>query len=97
MATYVILLDYTEQGIRNVKESPQRSEALAGVAQRFGAKVKDIYWTSGAHDGLLVLEAPDDATAAKITLTLGGLGNVRTQTLRAYGRSEMESILSGID
>ena len=94
MATFIALIDYTEQGLRNIKESPKRAGAFTEAVKAAGASVKGLYWTTGGHDGVLILEAPDDQTAASILLTLGRVGNVRTQTLRAFDRSEMESILA---
>ena len=97
MATFISLIDYTEQGLRNIKESPKRAGAFIEAARAAGASVKGLYWTIGGHDGVLILEAPDDQTAASILLTLGRAGNVRTQTLRAFDRPEMESILARTD
>ena len=94
MATYIVLVDFTEQGIRNIRESPARAETLAKLSQRLGAKVQNIFWTSGSHDGVLIVDAPDAATVAKLTLSIGRQGNVRTETLRAFGRSEIESIIA---
>jgi len=97
MATYIVLVDYTDQGIRNVKDSPDRADALAGLAGKDGVQIKDIYWTSGAHDGVAVLEAPDDVAVSRLMLAIGRLGNVRTQTLRAFNRSEFEALVGGVE
>ena len=96
MPTFIALIDFTEQGIRDIKGSPQRAAALAETATKFGAKIKDVYWTSGAHDGVLIVEAPDEGAAASLFLSLGRQGNVRTQTLRAFDRAEIESILAQV-
>ena len=61
-----------------------------------GANVVDVFWTTGAHDGVLVIEAPDDAVASAVFLTLGKAGDVRTQTLRAYGRDEFEKVVAAM-
>jgi uncharacterized protein with GYD domain len=97
VATHIVLVDYTDQGIRNVKDSPKRADALTGLADKAGVRIRDIYWTSGAHDGVLVLEAPDDAAVSRLMLSVGRLGNVRTQTLRAFDRSEFEAIVGGVE
>lgn len=94
MAIYIALIDYTEQGIRNIQESPKRADAFADTAAKAGCTIKNLYWTSGAHDGVLILEAPDAETVAALVLSLGRTGNVRTQTLRAYGRAEIEGIIA---
>lgn len=94
MATYIALVDYTEQGIRNIKDSPRRADALASKAEETGNRIKEIYWTVGDHDGVVIFEAADDISASALMLSLAQGGNVRTRTLRAFGRSEMEQILS---
>src|SRR5438105_15644362 len=93
MATYIALLSFTEQGIREIKSTTKRAENFTKTAKKAGATVKDIYWTVGGYDGVLMLDAPDDATAASVLVGLGSAGNVGTQTLRAYDRQEMDSIL----
>ena len=93
MATYIILANFTEQGIRNVKDSPRRADALRDMAQKAGATVKEVYWTLGAHDIVTVVEAPDDIAVTALGLSTGALGNVRTQTLRAFSKEEMTTIL----
>lgn len=93
MATFIALFNFTEQGIRDVKETPKRADAARKAFQKAGASVKEIYWTLGAHDGVLILEAPDDETATAVLLDIGRLGNVRSQTLRAFGQEEIKSIL----
>jgi len=95
MAKFVALVDYTEQGIRTIQDSPERAEAFAARARQAGVTVEQVFWTSGAHDGVLILDAPDDETVAGLMLALARTGNVRTQTLRAYGRDEMKRILAG--
>ncbi len=84
MGTFIALLDYTDQGIRNIKDSPHRADHFTKLAEKAGARVIAQYWTNGSHDGVLVLEAPSDEVAASIFLNLGASGNVRTTTLRAF-------------
>jgi uncharacterized protein with GYD domain len=93
MATFIVLFNFTEQGVGAVKDTVKRAEAVRKSAQAAGASVKEVYWTLGAHDGVLILEAPDDQTATAVMLSIGKAGNVRSQTLRAFGVQEMESIL----
>lgn len=88
MATFIALLDFTDQGIRNIKDSPHRADQFQKLAERAGARVVGQYWTIGSHDGVLILEAPDDAVAASVLLDLGSSGNVRTTTLRAFEWAE---------
>jgi uncharacterized protein with GYD domain len=94
MATYVLLLNFADQGIRNAKDTTKRAEAFRRIADKVGAKVKEVYWTLGQYDGALILEAPDEATATALGLSLGSLGNVRTHTLRAFSAEEMGQILA---
>lgn len=93
MATFIALLDYTDQGIRNIKDSPQRADAFNDLVERAGARVIGQYWTIGSHDGVLILEAPDDEVAASVLLALGAAGNVRTTTLRAYEWAEAQALI----
>jgi uncharacterized protein with GYD domain len=96
MANYVCLLQFTDQGIRNVKKTIKRAEAATAEAEKMGAKITQAFWTMGAYDVILVLEAPDDETASAFAAKLGSLGNVKTQTMRAFGRQEIEKILAKI-
>ncbi len=96
MATYIVLIDYTDQGVRNIKDSPARATAFRETAAQKGVTVKELYWTTGGHDGVLILDAPDARTAASLLLSLGSSGNVRTHTLRAFDGAEMEQILDGV-
>ncbi len=94
MATYVGLINYTEQGIRNIQDAPSRAQAFIGKAKEAGVTVKQLLWTVGAYDGLVILEAPDDETVSGLFLSLARAGNVRTQTLRAFDAGEMQQVLS---
>jgi uncharacterized protein with GYD domain len=94
MATYVLLLNFTDQGIRNVNDTTKRAEAFKRIADKAGAKVKEVYWTLGQYDGVLIFEAPEEATATALGLSLGSLGNVRTHTLRAFSAEETGTILA---
>jgi len=94
MATFVSLVNFTDQGIRSFKDSPKRADAFAQLVQKHGGSVKGIWWTLGEYDIVVVTEVPDDETYAAIGLQLGSLGNVRTQTLRAFDRSEVERIIA---
>jgi len=93
MATYIILGQFTEQGIRNVKDSPKRADAMKETAKKHGVTVKDVYWTLGHYDVVTVVDAPDDAAVTAMLLSTGSLGNVRTQCLRAFNASEMGAVI----
>ena len=94
MATYVSLVHFTDQGIRQIKQTTERATALSVMASKLGVKIKDIYWTMGAYDAVFVSDAPNDEAVAALALNLGSLGNVRTQTMRAYPADEMKKILA---
>ena len=96
MAMYVSLLQFTDQGIRNVKDTTKRAEAAIAEAEKMGMKIIEEFWTMGAYDVVLLLDAPDDATMTAFALKLGSLGNVKTQTMRAFRKEEMEGILAKI-
>ena len=93
MPTYVSLLTWTEQGEKHVKETRKREAAFAKTAQKLGIKVLQAYWTLGSYDGVLVFEAADEETATAAALSLGALGNVRTQTMRAFTVNEIDKIV----
>jgi uncharacterized protein with GYD domain len=93
MATYVVLVNFTEQGVRKAKDSPKRADAFKDMAKKCGATVKDLYWTQGQYDAVTVLEAPDDITATALALSVGALGNIRTQTLRAFSAADMKKVI----
>ena len=96
MAMYVVLANFTDQGVRNVKDSIKRAEAFKELAKSSGATVKDLYWTLGQYDIVATVDAPDDMAITALGLTLAKAGNVRTQTLRAFSQAEMGSILSKV-
>ena len=93
MATYIILGSFTDQGIRNVKDTVKRGEAFKAAAKKLGATVKEEYWTLGQYDVAAIVEAPDDATITTLALSAGALGNVRTQVLPAFTAAEIGPIL----
>ena len=94
MATYIVLANMTEQGLRNIKDSTRRADAVQAAAGKFGVRVLHIYWTLGQHDMVAVCEAPDEATFTAFGLAIGLQGNVHTQTMRAFSREEMNAILA---
>jgi uncharacterized protein with GYD domain len=94
MPTYISLVNWTEQGLRELKESPARADATADLAESFGGKLVQLYWTVGPYDIVGIFEAPDDETAAAMQLTIGSRGAVRTTTLRASQRDEIERIIA---
>ena len=96
MARYIALINWTDQGARNVKDTVNRAKAFRQAVQTFGGQVSDIYWTLGQFDVVTLFDAPDDETASKVGLTLGMQGNVRTMTMRAFGEQEMERIIRGL-
>ncbi|AST30835.1 GYD domain-containing protein [Ralstonia solanacearum] len=94
MATFLALLNFTDQGIRSVKDTTKRAAAARELAKTFGIEMKDIYWTLGQYDLAAIFEGPDDATMTAFSLALGTAGNVRSETLRAFPMDEMNQILS---
>jgi len=96
MATYVSLVRYTDQGIRNIKESPARLEAAKKAAQSIGAEIKSFYLALGTYDIVVTVDAPDDETAARFTLSLGSQGNVRTETLRVFTEPEFRKLIASL-
>lgn len=93
MATFVVLASFTEQGILNVKETINRAEAFKEMAKKSGVTVKDMYWTLGSHDIVVVCEADDDESATALLLSVASRGNVRSETLRAFSFGEMQKVL----
>jgi uncharacterized protein with GYD domain len=94
MPTFILSLNWTEQGIRGVKDAPKRSQAAKELAKKLGVEVKQIYLTSGEHDLLLIIESPSGDNVAKFALATGALGNVRTTTARAWSEPEFAKLLS---
>ena len=93
MARYIMLTNWTEQGIKNVKESPKRLDAAKTLAKKLNGEIVEFYMTTGAYDMVVMLEAPDDEAAAKFALSLGSGGNVRTTTLKAFSEQSYRSII----
>ena len=96
MATYVSLVQFTDKGIQAAKETTQRVADWASKVESMGVSIKQMYWTLGQYDQVCVFDAPDDETAASVLLAADMLGNIRTQTLRAFTASEMEKILAKV-
>lgn len=94
MATYIVLSTFTDQGIRSVKDTTKRVDAVKELARKFGVSMKESYWTLGSYDVVAIFDAPDDASITALGLALGTAGNVRTQTLRAFSREEMNGVLA---
>jgi uncharacterized protein with GYD domain len=93
MATFVVLGCFTDQGIRAAKDTARRADAFKEMAGKMGVTVKDVYWTLGQFDVIAICDARDDETASALAFSLGALGNVRTQTLRAFSQPEIAAIL----
>ena len=93
MVTYVVLAKFTEQGVRNARDSPKRADAFKELAKTFGVTVKEILWTQGQYDIVTLIEAPDESSAMTLNLSLAALGNVRTETMRAFSAAEMAKIV----
>ncbi len=93
MPTYVTLLNWTDAGIRSVKEAPERAKAAAALVEEMGGRLKDVYWTLGPYDLVSVIEAPDDETVMAFLLAVGSQGNTRTTTLRAMNADEFQSVV----
>jgi uncharacterized protein with GYD domain len=93
MATYIMLGQFTDQGIRSVKDTTKRVEIVKEMGKKVGATVKEVYWTMGQYDVATIVDAPDDASMTAFLLSVAALGNVRTQSLRAFSAEEMGRIL----
>lgn len=96
MPHYIGLLRYTSQGIAKIKESPARLDAARKAAESMGGKIHGWYLTMGHHDAVLVAEFPSDEACAKFMLSVGALGNVTTQTLRAFNEDEFRKIIASL-
>ena len=96
MATYISLVTLTDQGVRTMKDLSRRLQNAEQTFASMGAQLKDIYLVMGEYDYVVVAEAPDDATMARITLAIAGQGNVRTQTFRAFDRGETLELVEGL-
>jgi len=94
--TYISLVKFTEKGIQNAKDTTKRLDAWAAKVQSMGVTIKQMYWTLGEYDQVCIFEAPDDETAASVLLAADMLGNIRSQTMRAFTASEMDKILAKV-
>ncbi len=96
MATYIMLIQLTAQGIKNVKDSPQRVTAAKELFRQAGAEIKEFFLTMGRYDTVCIVEAPDTETMARAALALGSLGNVHTETLRAFSEEDFRRIINAL-
>ena len=96
MATFIINIKFTQQGIKDIDHTTKRAATFKAEAKKMGAKVKELYWILGDHDGLLILEAPDEETATAAILHLGAMGNVHTTTCRAFTAAEIDKIVAKV-
>ncbi len=95
MPAFIILANFTDQGARAIKDSPERFEAFKSLAEAAGVTVKSVHWTTGAYDMVLVTEGPEDASMS-LNLKMAALGNVRTQTLRGFSSAEMRKLVAAM-
>ena len=96
MTTYVMLAKWTEQGMRQVRESPKRLDSAKNALRDMGGEFRSFFMTLGDYDAVAVYDAPDDAIAARFTLILGGLGYVRTTTLKAFPEAAYREIINSL-
>jgi uncharacterized protein with GYD domain len=94
MITYVALVKFTDQGIRNAKDTLKRADAFKDMAKKLGVTVRETFWTQGQYDIVTIIEAPDEVSGTALNMSLCALGNVRTQTLRAFSANEMKPIIA---
>jgi uncharacterized protein with GYD domain len=95
MAAYITLANFTDQGARSIKESPERYEAFKALAEGAGIAIKSAHWTTGAYDMVLVTEGDEEAMMT-LNLKMAALGNVRTQTLRGFSPTEMRKLVTAL-
>jgi uncharacterized protein with GYD domain len=96
MARYISLIKFADQGIRNIKDTVKRGDPAKAEAEKMGVKIIEEFWTMGAYDEVVLFEAPDDETMTAFACKVSSLGNVKTETMRAFRREEMEGILAKI-
>lgn len=96
MATYVVLGNWTDQGVRAFKDTVERASSVSDALGRLGASMTSIYWTVGSYDVVATFEAPDDETMTAAALAISAQGNIRTTTLRAFGLDEMTGIIEKV-
>ena len=96
MPTYIALANYTQKGIENIKESPKRLDAFKEALKKAKGELKSFHLTMGRYDIVVTYELPDDEAAARVALTLGAVGNIRTETLRAFTEGEFRSIVGAV-
>src|ERR687897_2073966 len=96
MPAYIALIDWTEQGVRDFKNTVDRYEAAESAFESLGVRFTDVRWTLGTHDIVATIEAPDDETLAAALLSVAGQGNIRTTTLRAFTRDEMRTVIGKV-
>ncbi len=96
MSTYVSLLSYTDQGIRNIKDAPKRLEATKKALKELGGSLKAYYMTQGSYDGVVIFEVPDDIALTTFLLNVGAAGNVRTTSLRAFPEEEFKKHIAAL-
>jgi uncharacterized protein with GYD domain len=96
MPTFLLSLNWTDQGIRSIKDAPKRSQAARELAKKFGAEIKQIYLTSGDNDLIFLVDAPSGDNVAKLALSISANGNVRTRTSRAWSEQEFMKLVSDL-
>ncbi|MGH6926533.1 MAG: GYD domain-containing protein [Propylenella sp.] len=96
MNKYIVLVNWTDQGIRGIKDSPKRLAAVRDAGKKFGCKMTDFNLTIGAYDMVVAFEAPDDESMAKYLLTIGSQGNVRSTSLKAFSESAYKKIVGAL-
>jgi len=96
MARYISLIKFADQGIRNIQDTIKRGDPAKAEAEKMGVKIIEEFWTMGAYDEVALFEAPDDETMTAFACKVSSLGNVKTETMRAFRKDEMEGILSKI-
>jgi len=93
MATYVTLINWTEQGIQNFRDTAKRAAEFTSMVKKQGGKVRELLWTVGDHDIVAILDVPDDETLMALLLALGAKGNVRTTTMKAFSAQQMKDVI----
>lgn len=96
MATYITLLSYTQQGIENIKDGPNRLDAAKEAFKAMGAELKEYYLVMGQYDAVVISEAPNDETIAKLALSIGSKGSIRTETFRAFSEDEYRKVIASL-